>query len=85
MKLTFMNFQLKLDTTSIVTTELCTFSLESCRVCSGSSDIFHIFYYLACGAPSDLKEKLELENASFSVSLYSNNPDIFHLMMFYNL
>lgn len=49
--------------------ELCTYSLESGRVCVGSFDTFHIFYYLACGAPEDLKNKLQLENISFSVSL----------------
>lgn len=49
--------------------EVSSHSLESSRVCVGSFDTFHIFYYLAYGAPDYLKDKYQLRNFTFSVSL----------------
>ncbi|XP_031625631.1 myosin heavy chain 95F-like [Contarinia nasturtii] len=59
--------QLKLDSLSIASIKLCTFSLESSRVCPGTFDTFHIFYYLAYGATSEWKKKLNLEHCSFPI------------------
>lgn len=72
-----LNFQVSLDSFGMVSgIEIGAYSLESCRVCVGSFDTFHIFYYLVYGAPENWKLELQLQNFSFSVSsknMFSNH------------
>lgn len=42
--------------------------IETNRVCDENFSNFHILYYLALGAPDDMKKELHLECQSFRVS-----------------
>lgn len=65
-----MNFQVNLDSGGVTSgLEINSYLLETCRVCVGSYDNFHIFYYVKYGGPEILQEKLQLKNYSFSVCL----------------
>lgn len=65
-----MCFQVNLNSAGIASgIELSTFALESGRVCVGSFDNFHIFHFLANGAPEELKKRLQIEDCSFAVSI----------------
>lgn len=51
----------------VIGTKLESYLLENSRVCAGSYENFHVFYYLRYGAPENLRKQLHLDD-SFSVS-----------------